>query len=47
MRLDPGNGMIEIGNINWAPAIARSRIAMEALFPFWEHVVSLGYRQLE
>ncbi len=34
MRIDPVHGVIEIGNILWGPAIARSRVATEALFLF-------------
>ena len=47
MRIDPVFGVIEIGNILWGPAIARSRIATEALFLFAKHAFDLGYRRFE
>lgn len=47
MRIDLVHGVIEIGNILWGPAIARSRIATEALFLFARHAFDLGYRRFE
>jgi RimJ/RimL family protein N-acetyltransferase len=47
MRIDAANGVIEIGNILWGPAIARSRVATEALYLFAEHIFALGYRRFE
>lgn len=48
MRIDPVHGVIEIGSILWGPAIARGRVATEALFLFAEHVFDrLGYRRFE
>ncbi|MGE0006397.1 MAG: GNAT family N-acetyltransferase [Parvibaculaceae bacterium] len=48
MRIDPVHGAIEIGSILWGPAIARSRVATEALFLFARHVFDdLGYRRFE
>jgi RimJ/RimL family protein N-acetyltransferase len=48
MRITPEHGVIEIGNILWGPAIARSRVATEALFLFARHVFEdLGYRRFE
>ena len=48
MRIDPVHGVIEIGNILWGPAIARSRIATEALYLFATYVFdTLGYRRFE
>lgn len=47
MRIDTVHGVIEIGNILWGPAIARSRIATEALYLFARHVFDLGYRRFE
>jgi RimJ/RimL family protein N-acetyltransferase len=32
MRIDPAHGVAEIGHILWGPAIARTRIATEALY---------------
>lgn len=48
MRIDLAHGVIEIGNILWGPAIARSRAATEALYLFATHVFdTLGYRRFE
>jgi RimJ/RimL family protein N-acetyltransferase len=48
MRIDPVHGVIEIGNILWGPAIARSRVATEALYLFASHAFDdLGYRRFE
>ena len=48
MRITPEHGVIEIGNILWGPAIARSRVATEALYLAARHVFEdLGYRRFE
>ncbi len=48
MRIDTANGVIEIGNILWGPAIARTRMATEALYLFAEYAFDdLGYRRFE
>ena len=48
MRIEPAHGVIEIGHILWGPAIARTRVATEALYLFAAYVFdTLGYRRLE
>jgi RimJ/RimL family protein N-acetyltransferase len=48
MRITPEHGVIEIGNILWGPAIARTRVATEALYLFARYVFNeLGYRRFE
>ena len=48
MRIDPAHGVIEIGHILWGPAIARSRVATEALYLSAAYVFdTLGYRRFE
>ena len=47
MRIDTVHGVIEIGNILWGPAIARSRIATEALYLFASLAFDMGYRRFE
>jgi RimJ/RimL family protein N-acetyltransferase len=48
MRIDTAHGVIEIGSILWGPAIARSRVATEALYLFAKHAFDdLGYRRFE
>ena len=48
MRIDTAMGVIEIGHILWGPAIARTRVATEALYLFAVYVFeTLGYRRFE
>ena len=48
MRITPEHGVIEVGHILWGPAIARTRVATEALFLFARYVFEkLGYRRFE
>ena len=48
MRIAPEHGVIEIGNILWGPAIARTRVATEAFFLAARYVFDeLGYRRFE
>jgi RimJ/RimL family protein N-acetyltransferase len=48
MRIVPAHGAIEAGSILWGPAIARTRVATEALYLFAQYVFDrLGYRRFE
>ncbi len=48
MRITPEHGVIEIGSILWGPAVAKTRIATEALYLFACHAFDdLGYRRFE
>jgi RimJ/RimL family protein N-acetyltransferase len=48
MRIVPEHGVIEIGYVYWGPAIARTRVATEALFLHARYVFDeLGYRRFE
>ena len=48
MRVDPINGVIEIGSILWGQSIARTRIATEAFYLMAKYVFGeLAYRRLE
>ena len=48
IRIDPANGVVEIGNIYWGPLIARKAAATEALFLFARYAFdTLGYRRFE
>ncbi len=48
MRIVPEHGVIEIGSILWGPAMARTRLATEALYLAARHVFDdLGYRRFE
>jgi RimJ/RimL family protein N-acetyltransferase len=48
MRIVPEHGVIEVGGILWGPAIARTRVATEALFLHARYAFdALGYRRFE
>jgi RimJ/RimL family protein N-acetyltransferase len=48
LRIEPEHGVIEVGHIVWGPAIARTRVATEALALAAAYVFDgLGYRRLE
>ena len=48
LRITPEHGVIEIGHVLWGPAIARTRVATEALFLYAAHAFeALGYRRFE
>ena len=48
MRMDPANGVIEVGNILMTPALQRTRAATEAMYLMARHVFEdLGYRRYE
>lgn len=47
MRIDPGNGVIEVGHINFSPALKRTRAGTEAIFLFMRRAFALGYRRFE
>ena len=48
MRIDPANGVIEVGNIKYAPALQRTPAASEAMFLLMRYVFDeLGYRRYE
>jgi RimJ/RimL family protein N-acetyltransferase len=48
MRIDPSNGVIEVGNINYSPLLQRKPAATEAMFLMMRRVFDeLGYRRYE
>ena len=48
MRVDPANGVIEVGHINYAPALQRTPAATEAMYLMMRRVFDeLGYRRYE
>ncbi|MGI9424572.1 MAG: GNAT family N-acetyltransferase [Hyphomicrobiaceae bacterium] len=48
MRIDPGNGVIEVGNIRYSPRLQRKPAATEAMFLMMRRVFDeLGYRRYE
>ena len=48
MRTDAANGVVEVGNILYTPALQRTRVATEAMYLMACHVFEhLGYRRYE
>ena len=47
MRMDPANGVIEVGSILLSPALQRTTAATEAMYLMARHVFDLGYRRYE
>ncbi|MCC8393627.1 GNAT family N-acetyltransferase [Paraburkholderia sp. MMS20-SJTR3] len=48
MRIDPANGVIEVGHVTYSPLLKRTRIATEAMFLLMSEVFDkLGYRRFE
>ncbi len=47
MRIDPANGVVEVGHINFSPRLKRTRAGTEAIFLLMRRVFELGYRRLE
>lgn len=47
LRIDPKNGSIEVGHINYAPPLQRSRGATEAMYLMMKRAFELGYRRYE
>ena len=47
LRIDPQNGSIEVGHINYAPALQRCRAATEAMYMMMKRAFELGYRRYE
>jgi len=47
MRIVPEHGCIEVGHINFSPALQRTPVATEAMYLMMRHVFDLGYRRYE
>lgn len=47
LRMDPANGVIEVGNINFAPVLQRTRAATEAMALMMGWAFDNGYRRYE
>jgi RimJ/RimL family protein N-acetyltransferase len=48
LRIDPPNGVIEVGHINYAPVLQKTPAATEAMFLMMKRVFDeLGYRRYE
>ena len=47
LRIDPKSGSIEVGHINFSPALQRTRASTEAMYLMMEWAFSNGYRRYE
>ena len=47
LRIDPNNGSIEVGHLNFSPLLQRSIAATEAMFLMMQYAFDLGYRRYE
>jgi RimJ/RimL family protein N-acetyltransferase len=47
LRIDPANGSIEVGHINYSPALQHTPAATEAMYLLMKQVFGLGYRRYE
>ncbi len=47
MRMDPGNGVIEVGHINYSPVLQQTTAATEAMYLMMARAFVLGYRRYE
>lgn len=47
MRIDVGNGVIEIGSIGFSPSVQRTTAATDVLFSMIDRAFELGYRRCE
>jgi len=47
MRIDPKNGVIEVGNINYSPLLQRKLAATEAMYLMMKRIFEMGYRRYE
>jgi RimJ/RimL family protein N-acetyltransferase len=47
MRIDPRNGAIEVGNLNFSPLLQRKPAATEAMYLMMKRAFELGYRRYE
>jgi RimJ/RimL family protein N-acetyltransferase len=47
MRIDPPNGVIEVGHVTYSPKLQRTRAATEAMYLMMRHAFELGYRRYE
>ena len=47
LRINPDAGSIEVGHINYAPAMQRTQMATEAMYLMMRNAFELGYRRYE
>jgi len=47
MRIDPRNGVIEVGHLNYSPLLQRKPAATDAMYLMMKRAFELGYRRYE
>jgi len=47
LRIDPPNGVIEVGHLAYSPRLQRTPAATEAMYLMMRHAFDLGYRRYE
>lgn len=47
MRIDPANGVVEIGSLRFSPLMQRAPVATESMYLMMRHAFELGYRRYE
>jgi RimJ/RimL family protein N-acetyltransferase len=47
LRIDPPNGVIEVGHLAYSPLLQRTIAATEAMYLMMRHAFELGYRRYE
>ncbi|KAK1937095.1 Uncharacterized protein P3T76_009873 [Phytophthora citrophthora] len=47
LRIDPSNGVIEVGHVFYSPALAKTRAATEVMYLLAANAFQLGYRRFE
>ena len=47
MRIDPANGVMEVGHLAFSPLMQRTPVATEAMYLMMKHAFELGYRRYE
>jgi len=47
LRVDPANGVLEVGHIAFSPLLQRTRAATEAMYLMMKHAFALGSRRYE
>lgn len=47
LRIDPANGVVEVGSLNFSPLLQQKPAATEAMYLMMERALTLGYRRYE
>lgn len=47
LRIDPANGSVEVGHLNFSPLMQRTPVATEAMYLMMKEAFALGYRRYE